>query len=104
MLHDARPFAKHGDRADAGAAGSEDVRFEDRQRRAAEIARGDLLDEARNVDVGRAGRSAWRVEAVEAAVGFDDRRLRGEWRMEVRETLGEFGIRMKCLVHPSSPR
>jgi hypothetical protein len=59
--------------ADAGTAAAEDVAFEDRDRRTAQIAGADLADEAGDVDAGRAGVDAGRVVAVVAAVGLDPR-------------------------------
>ena len=72
---DAGAFAEDVHRADAGAAGAEDVGVEDGERGAAKIVLGDFLDEARNVDVRGAGGGAGGVEAVEAAVGFGKRGL-----------------------------
>jgi hypothetical protein len=56
----------------------------------------DFLNEARNVDMRRAGGGAWGVEAVEAAVGFRKRGRVVEGRMEVWETGEEFGVRSMC--------
>src|SRR4030095_12987360 len=61
---DAGAFTKHIDRADARAAGAEDVGIEDGKCRAAEIALGDFLDEARNVNVSGAGCGARGIEQV----------------------------------------
>ena len=58
---------------------------EDRSRRAERIAGGDLADEQRNVDRGRAGALARRVEAEIAAVGFDMRLVLAERRMQIGE-------------------
>ncbi len=69
MQH-AGAFAEDIDGAGAGAALAENVGFEDGARGAFEVVAGDLLDEARDVDVGGAGGGAGRIEAVEAAVGF----------------------------------
>ena len=53
---------------------------------AAQIAGRDLLDEARHVDVGGAGRGTRSIETVQAAVGFHHGGLRIEGGVEVRET------------------
>ena len=86
-MHHARAFAQHIHRAHARAAQPQNVGVQNGQRRAAQVAGGDLLDEARHVDVGGAGRRAGRVEAVEAAVGFGQRGLRIERRMQLRKLL-----------------
>jgi hypothetical protein len=79
----ARALAEHFHGADARAACTEHVGFEDRPRRPRQIVAGDLLDEARHVDVRGAGLHAGRVKAVETAVGFDDGGGRGKRRMQV---------------------
>ena len=99
-MHHAGAFAEHGNRADAGAARPENIGVEDGHRGAAQISRGDLLDKAGNVNVGRAGGGAGRVEAVQAAVRLNHRSLRGKGRMQVRKALGDLGIGMECSVHP----
>src|SRR5579862_3524359 len=70
-MHDAGAFAEDIDGADAGATGTEEIRVENCERGAAQVAGGDFFDEARNVDVGGTGGGAGRIEAEEAAVGFD---------------------------------
>ena len=85
-MHHAGAFAQDVHGTDAGATQAEDVGIENGLRGAAQIAGGDLLDEARHVDVGGAGRGARSIETVEAAVGFHGRGLRIEGGMEVRET------------------
>ena len=67
--------------------------------RAAQIAGGDLLDEARHVDVRGAGRGAGRIEAEQAAVGFHHGGLRIEGGMEVGET---FEIARDHLAPPTA--
>ena len=66
-------FAQHLGRADARAHAAQRVGFEDGARRAAQVAVGDAADEGRHVDAGRAGGDAGRVEAVQAALGFEQR-------------------------------
>lgn len=58
------------------------------------IATGDALDEARYVDVCRAGSGAGRVEAIETAMGFKHGSLRRERRFE----LGEAGVKLGIVV------
>ena len=69
-MQDAGAFAEDIDGTGARAAFAEDVGVEDGLRGAFEVVAGDLLDEARDVDVRGAGGGAGRVEAVEAAIGF----------------------------------
>ena len=73
-------------RAGAGAAFAEDIGVENSARGALEVVGGDLLDEARDVDVRWAGGGARSVETVEAAIGFRDGGGLIEGRMKVRET------------------
>ena len=73
----------------ARATAAQNVGIEDAQRRTAEIAGGDALDEAGNVDVGGAGSGAGRVETVEAAIGLDRGSLRRERRLELAEALAQ---------------
>jgi hypothetical protein len=91
---DAGTFAENIHGTDARATGAENVGVEDGKRGAAEIALGDLFDEARNVNVGGTGRGAGSVEAVEAPVGFGEGGLMVEGRMKVRETNEEVGMRL----------
>ena len=86
-MHDAGAFAQHFDGADAGTTGAQDVGIENGVRRAAQVAGGDFLDEARHVDVGGAGGGAGRIEAVEAAIGFHQHRRGVERRMNFRKEL-----------------
>ena len=65
-------FAQFLNGTNAGAGGAQQIRFEDRSRGAYQIAGRDLLDEARNVDVGGTGVRAGRVVAVQAPVRFDE--------------------------------
>ena len=59
--------------------------LEDGVGRALEVAAADLLDEAGNVDAGRAGGRAGGGVAEVAAVGVDDRLGRRQRRMHVRK-------------------
>ncbi len=85
-MHHAGAFAEHVHGADARAAQAEDVGIENGLGGAAQVAGRDLLDEARHVDVGGAGRGAGGIEAIEAAVGFHGGGLRIEGGMQIRET------------------
>ena len=85
---DAGAFAEDFGRADAGAAGAEDIGGEDGAGGAGRIPVGDFFDERRDVDAGGAGHDAGRVEAEEAAVGFDERFLRGVAGMFFRHVAG----------------
>ena len=85
-------FAQDFHRAGAGATGAQDVGVEDGARGPGEIAAGDFLDEAGNVDVGGACAGARRVEAVEAPIGFRHRCLPVEGRMQIAEA--RRGLRM----------
>ena len=89
---DAGAFAEDVNGADAGATRAENVGFKNSLRGTGEISLRDLLDEARNVDVRGASGGAGRVEAVEAAVGFDKGFLRSEGRMDFGEATEEFGV------------
>ena len=85
-MHHAGAFAEDVHGADARAAQAEDVGVENGLGGAAQVAGRDLLDEARHVDVGGAGRGARGIEAVEAAIGFHGGGLRIEGGVEIRET------------------
>src|SRR5271154_5351227 len=61
-------FAERFGRADAGAYAAHDVGIENRRRRARAVAGGDLANEQRDVDGGRAGLLAGRIEAEIAAL------------------------------------
>ena len=69
-------FAQFLHRADAGTGRAQQVGIENRPGRSRQVAAGDFFDEARNIDVSRAGVRARRVEAVETAVGLDNGFLR----------------------------
>ncbi len=84
MQH-AGAFAEDIHGTGARAACAEDVGVEDGLCRAFEVIAGDLLDEARDVDVRGTGGRAGRVEAVEAAVGFSHGGRLIERRMQVRK-------------------
>ena len=90
LVHDAGAFAQNVDRTDARAAQRQNVRIQNGLGRSAQVAAGDLLDEARHIDVRGAGARAGRVEAVEAAVGFHHRGARFERRMDLGEAAREF--------------
>jgi hypothetical protein len=90
-MKNAGAFTENFHRTDTRAARTENVGIENRQSRAAKIALRDFFDEARDVNVRRAGRDAGRVEAVETAIGFDERRLSIERRMNLGKELLELG-------------
>ena len=72
-------------RADAGAHAAQNVGVEDRLGRARPIVGGDLADEHRNVDRGRAGLLARGVEAEIAALRLDPGLVQAQRRVEVAE-------------------
>ena len=86
-------FAQFLHRTDARAGRAQQIRFENRPRRADQIVRSDLLDEARNVDVRRAGVRAGRVVAEQAAVGLDQRFLRAQRRKLLGQPLVAADVR-----------
>ena len=89
-MHDARAFAQNIHRTHAGATGAQNIRVKNGESGAAQIAAGDFLDEARDVDVGGARGGAGRVETVEAAIRFRERGLGIERRMDFGEPSREF--------------
>src|SRR5258708_5207029 len=90
-VHHATAFAEDIYGADSRTAQAQDVGVEDGLGAAAQIAAGDLFDEARNVDVRGAGCRARGVETEEAAVGFGERGLVVEGWVEVGEALQVLG-------------
>jgi hypothetical protein len=80
-MEDTRAFAQHIDRADARTTEAQDVGIHNGGGGAGEISSSDLLDEARNVDVGGASRGARRIEAEEAAVRLGERSLCAKGRV-----------------------
>ena len=76
-------FAQILDRAHARAGSAENIFLEDIARRTDEVAAADLVDEARNVDAGRARLRAWRVETEIATIGLDRRLMRVQRRLDV---------------------
>ena len=93
VYEDAVALAEDFDGADAGAGAAEDVLGEDRCRRGAWLACCDRRDEARDVDAGwasdHAGRRRVRAATLETPVGLDDRRSRGQRRVELARQVGE---------------
>ncbi len=61
--------------------------LEDGDGRAARVAGGDLANEPRNVDAGRAGLDARRIVAEQAATGFHGRLQRRKARVQVAEVV-----------------
>ena len=93
-------FAQRLGRADAGAHAAQDVLVENGLGRAERIAGRDLADEQRDVDRGRARIHARRVVAEIAAVGFDQRLVMIERRMQVGKIVGIFGGRKPAAGDP----
>ena len=87
--HDAGAFAEHLGRANPRAARAKDVGGENGAGRAGHIPGHDLFDEGRDIDAGRAGGDAGRVEAEKAAGRFHDRLLLGVARGDVAQVGGE---------------
>src|ERR1700760_4394076 len=61
-VHDAGAFAEHFDRAGPRTTAPQYIGVENAQRRTAQVAGGDALDEARDIDVRGTGRGAGRVK------------------------------------------
>ena len=92
-LAHARLLAQSLGWTDARAGPAHDVGVENGHRRPGAIAGGDLADEQRNVDRGRAGPLAGRVEAEIATLGFDLRFVEGQRGMEI----GEIGLESRAI-------
>ena len=92
-LAHARLLAQGLGRTDARADAAHDVGVENGHRRPGAVAGGDLADEQGNVDRGRAGPLAGRVEAEIAALGLDLRFVEGQRRMQV----GEIGLESRAI-------
>ncbi len=88
-IADAGLFAQRFGRADAGAHAAHYITRQDCLRRADRVLVGDLADEERNVDRGRAGRDAGRVIAIKATLGGDARLECIERRVDVEKILGQ---------------
>src|ERR1043166_3715092 len=80
--HHAGALAERFCGADARATGTEDVRAQNRPRRAGQVPIDDLFDERWNVNSGRAGLDAGSIETKQAAVGLDNGFLRGVARRD----------------------
>ncbi len=87
-IPDAGVLAQRLDRTDARAHSAHDVGFENGLAGAAGIVGLDLANEERDVDVGRTGLSARRVEAEIAAVGLDERLVARQPRVEIGKVAG----------------
>ena len=72
-------------RADSRAGAAENVLLEDRDRRALDIAGGDLAHECRDIDAGGAGLDAGGIVAEIAAAGIDERPLGIQRRLDIAE-------------------
>src|SRR5690606_20614585 len=98
----ASPDAEFVDRANASAGVAHEVRVEDRRRGTENVARGDLADEGRHVDIGWARLDARRIEAVEAAVRLDGRLVRRVGRIGLGEGVLKL-LERKTLPHLERP-
>ena len=96
-VHHAGAFAQDLDRASAGAAGAKDVGVQDGAGGSGQVAAGDLLDKTGNIDMRGASRGAGRIEAVEAPIGFGDRGLPVQRRMEITEARRGFRMHRRLL-------
>ena len=88
-MHYAGAFAKHLDRTGLRTAAAQNIRIENAQRRTAQIARTNALDEARHVDMRGASASAGRIKTIQAAVCFNHRSLWRERRLDIAESLAQ---------------
>ncbi len=91
-MQDASTFAKHLNRAGTRTASAENIGVENAQRRTAQVAGGNALDEAGNIDVRRACSRAGCIEAVEAAIGFNRRGLGRKGRLDFPEAFAQLRI------------
>jgi hypothetical protein len=85
-VHNTRAFAEDIYGTNARTAEAENIGFENGHGRAAQIARGNFLDEARNIYMRGASDSARRVKTKEAPHGFYRGGLRLERRMNISES------------------
>ncbi len=79
----ARTLAQHVHGAHPRAARAKNIRIQNPQRRPAQIARRNALDEPRHIDMRGARGRARRVETVQAAVGLNHRSLRRQRRLQL---------------------
>ena len=96
-MHHARAFAQHLHRTGPRTTRTKNIRIENRARRAGQIAAGDLLDEARHINMRRTSNRARRIEAVEATICLRHSSLLVEWRMQIAETLDHLRLRRDLL-------
>src|SRR5215468_10331987 len=89
---DTRAFAKHIHGTNARAACAENIRVQNRQRGAAQIALGNFLDETWNINMRGASGGAWRIETIEAAVRLRHRGNLIERRMNLWKARYEFRV------------
>src|SRR5439155_13804553 len=102
FVEDACAFAQRIYGTHAPATHAEDVGVENVLGAATHVRGRDLLDERRDVNVGRTGARAGRVETEQAAVGFYLGVVRRERRVEVGKILLVLGVRQlrgKILDH-----
>jgi hypothetical protein len=101
-------FAQNIHWAHAGTACAQNIRIQNSERRAAQVSAGDFFDEARDVDVGGAGSSTGRIEAIEAAIRLGERGVRTKRRVDFGKTLGYIRAGVKrhaeCMMTNSEPR
>ncbi len=90
-VHHARAFAQHIHRASSRTTSTQDVRIQNRLRRALKIAARNLLDELRHINMRWTGRHARRVEAVKTSIRLGHRSRPLKWRMQVRKARRNFG-------------
>jgi len=86
-MHHAGPFAQYLHGTCTSAACAQNIRIEDGARRATEIAAGDLLDEARHIDMGGTSGSTGRIEAKETSICLGHGGLPVKRWMQVAEAL-----------------
>src|SRR5271169_518248 len=97
-MHHARTLAQHLHRARPRATPAKNIGIQNRVRRALQIPRGYFLNEARHIDMCRAGASAWSIEAIETTVCFNHGSLLLEGRMQIAEAFNNLGSRHCLLV------
>jgi hypothetical protein len=101
-MHHTGAFTQHLYRTRARTAGAKDVRIEDGARRAGEIATGDLLYEARHINVCRTSGCAGRIKAVETAIRLSHGSLPLERRVQITEALNHLRLRRDLFMERSS--
>src|SRR5258707_428406 len=90
-------LAQHVHRTNSRATRAQDIRIENGQRRPSQVSLCNLLDESRHIDVGRTGRHARSVEAIQAAVRLGYCGDLIERRMNFRKPCNKFRVRFVLL-------